>query len=229
MGYLVPIIGAIASAAGTGLSVAGAAETQGAENKVAEQQQMQQQEFAKRGQAVAQQNIQDTSAPVAQKAIQDTAGSQLAKYALAQGQGTGVPSSIPDDPVASARTAGVVDQSNKAGSEEAGLDSYGVNNYLANQPANRQLGVIGTEAGGAAAAAGPEYAQASQAGGALDAAGSGLGMLGQLASLYGIYNKIGGVPSANPAPNIPWYTTYANQPGNSMEQFTNLFNAGGVQ
>lgn len=199
--------------------MAGAANTQRAEEHTAQDELNQQQAFAKKGKGVFDTSVSESGSNVADKQVAQGAGSQLAKYAAMQQSPTGVVSSTPDAPVTQGQTQAVIGQANNAQAQEAGYSNYGLQQYVKNQDANRQLGIIGTEASNEAATMRAKMAQASGAGGPLNLAGSGLGMLGNLAGLYGIYNKMPQL-GAN-ANQVPFTTVAANQPFTSFSDTSN--------
>lgn len=193
MGLALPLIGLAVGAAGTGLQIAGNEETQGAENKAVQDELNTQQQFASKGKGIFQQSVAQSGSDVANQQIQQGTGSQLAKYAMAQGQPTGVPSSVSSDPITQAASDAVVGQQNQAQAVESGLGDYGFQQGIKNQGVNRALNINAADARAWQSTLGPTLQQASQAGAPLGLAGSGLGMLGQLAGLYSIYNQLPGL------------------------------------
>lgn len=199
----------LASAAGTGLSMAGAAETQAAENKVAQNQLNAQENFAKKGKQISQNEISQSGAAPAQQKIDQGAGQQLAKYIALQQSPTGGVSSVMNSPVVQATTDNVIGQANQAGARMQGYNTFNNQQRSLEEETGRQLNVLGGQAGAIARAEPAQLSQASTAGAPLQMAGSGVSMLGQLASLFGIYNKLGafgntgtGFVNANAAPSV---------------------------
>lgn len=224
------IVGALGSLAGTGVSMAGAAKTQSAENDVAQNQLNQQEAFAKKGQQIFQSNVDQQPVAQANANIKTGAGNALSQYLAAQqgGPQTAAPTSVAGDPLAAARTQQVVGQGDEAASQLQGFSNMDLQRYLGNQQTNRDLSVLGAESSFAGGTLGPMMQTASTTGAPLQAAGSGISALSNLAALYGMYNYGKQPASTGVGPGVGGYSginTMSNSSGTMpFSTFSNLLN-----
>ncbi len=195
------IIGAVASAAGTGVSIAAAKASQERMNR------------AVRDQITAAEGFQRQATPEFKRSLGDS-GADAAKRALAIGQESALrgyrevqssfpstaPSPILSDALVNARTQARIGQANQS---QAALQGYGnltLQQILANQRAQQNLGVISGLAGSRSAITPYLLQGAQQQGQSLAAVGSLLGTAGSLAGVYGsLYPYL----QESPKPNSP--------------------------
>lgn len=188
------------AAAGTGLSVAGAQQSQSAMNDKAKAELINQQGYSQRSKAAFDNSVTQATPDVAKKNIDTGAASSLANYINLQQQPTGSQGSSYTDPVTQAKTSATIGQSNQARSALQGYSTWAMDDYLKNLAVKQQQSIIGQEAGLSAGVLPLELQQASQAGAGLQAGGSALSSLGSLAGLYGVYGGLNKTPK-----NLPSY------------------------
>lgn len=180
----------LAVLAGTGLSVAGAAETANQQNQDVSNVIAQENAFSNQAKPIYSQNLnQSTPAAVTGQLNTDQAKA-LANYAQVQQQPmtTAAPAapSTPGSVTANLREKAAVGQQNEAASQLAAYGQQATDQSVRNQQTGNQLGVINQEAANAAALL-PIELQTADSGAPLQAGGS---LLSSLGGLYGTYSAI---------------------------------------
>lgn len=214
------LLGVAASAAGTGLSMAASAEDQAAMNKAADASLAQQQGYADKAKSAFQESLSQSTPDVAKQTINDQTATSLAQYAMQQQQPTGFMSASQQTPMDQAQSQAVIGQGNMARAAMQGYPAWSTQQYLKNLGANQLLGNLGAESSFAAGALPLQMQQASQVGAPLALAGSGLGALGSLAGLYGVYSGL------NRGSTNQFGYVNANAPPSQFQVPTSQYNAG---
>ena len=189
-----PLIAGLAvSALGTGLGVAGSAESNKAANNAANQELALQQQYAKQGQKAFGQSFAQSTPQAVQKQIGQGEQHALADYAAANQNkvpalslSTGNPQA---DSAEGAQVQQKIGQQNQAAASLQGYSSSQLAQYIKDLQAQTQLGQIGTFARNQNQYVYPlQLQQAGQSGSTLSGIGSLLSSLGGLGSIYGAVN-----------------------------------------
>lgn len=194
-------IAAALAVAGTGTQIAANNQTQSAMNQATQQQINAQNDYAKKGQQVFQQSL-DQSTPQAAKQ-QIGQGQQQAAQSIANAQSIPLTAQQPSfGNVNTAQESARQGLSNNAASNYFGQSNFGLQQYLKDLQAQSQFGVIGGQSGQSARNFGSNLSAASQAGNNLGALGSLLGTGGSVLGSYAAsqapqqtgFNQIGNYP-----------------------------------
>ncbi len=179
-------IGTIASAAGTGISIANARATQQRMNDIVNRQTQAAQEFQRQATPEFEKSLGASGAEASRRALDVGQGAALAGYqGLHSLPPTSAPSPLLSDALVNARTTARIGQSDQAQAALQGYGNLASQQFLANQRANQNLGVISGMAGSRSAIT-PYLLQGAQNQGQnLAAVGSLLGTAGSLAGVYG--------------------------------------------
>lgn len=211
MGLLLPLIALAGTAAGTGLSMAGNAQSARAMNNTANDELIRQQEFSKKGGQIYQQNLnQNVGVGNAQEQMGQGANHASALYQALQNAQTGGNSSglTALNPQTQAQLQGRTGQSNDASSALQGYNSWQTQQGLGNQLAGTKLGVNTTQSQADAANLPFLLQGAGRAGESLQGLGSLFSTIGMGAGLLKGLNGLG--QTAN-APRIdPGVSGYQN-------------------
>jgi len=199
------LVGVAASAAGTGLSMAGAAESRDRMNRTIEQQLAAQQQFQRQASPVFQQSLQESTPQRVQSQIDLGSQSASEMYNRLRSLPTGT-SSLPTDDRTQSQTQQKIQQQQGA---QAGLQGYQASSlaqWLKDLETRNQLGIISNLSQGQANITGPLLNYAQQAGAGLAGVGSLLGTGGSLLGMWGAL-KSGqqqqGSPGHPPTDNSP--------------------------
>lgn len=193
------VAGLLASLAGTGLGIAGSAESQGAMNDAANAELMRQSQYNKQGQQAFQQSLSQSTPQAAKKQLGEGQQQALQEYTKVQktpstystGGGNDVSKAASDSVV-----QGKTQLSNQAAAPLQAYDAYSLAQQIKDMQAQSQLGQIGSFARQSESVLPLEMQQAGQKGSTLSGIGSILGTLGGLTSLYGATRPqtVGGAP-----------------------------------
>jgi len=188
-----------ATAAGTGMSIAGADAQADQMNQRTADTIARESQLAQKNKAIEQKNLQASTAPKAQQAIDKSAADSMLKYQQVNSLPMTASSPAPNTPATivdtarNAQTKSIQD----AAAKMAGYGSFATNQSIADQDVRNQLGVNNFNAQQIGATL-PVGLQTADAGNGLDAMGKLLGTAGQMAGAYGTYSKY-----ANAIPKKP--------------------------
>lgn len=186
-----------ATAAGTGMSIAGADAQADQMNQRTADTIARESQLAQKNKPLADQNLQASTAPKAQKAIDKSAADSMLKYQQVNNLPLTASSPAPNTPATivdtarNAQTKSIQD----AAAKMAGYGGWTTNQSIADQDVRNQLGVNNFNAQQIGAML-PVGLQTADAGNGLDAMGKLLGTAGQLAGAAGIYSKYANIPKA---------------------------------
>jgi hypothetical protein len=199
IGTIATLGGLALSAAGTGVSIANAAATQKRMNDIIRSQVAASEEFQKQASPEFEKSLGASGAEAAKRALASGEQEALQGYREVSGVPTTAPSPFLQDSLINARVQARVGQSQQANAALQGYQNVGLQQFLANQRANQNLGIISGLAGSRAAIT-PFLLQGAQNQGQnLAAVGSLLGTAGSLAGVYGaLYPYL-----QNPSPQPP--------------------------
>ena len=199
------IAGLALSAAGAGVGIANARATQERMNEVVKQQLQSAEGFQQQATPEFQKSLGATGAEASKRAI--VAGSQEALQGykdVASLPETTAASPILSDALVNARTQARVGQSQQANAALQGYQNLTLQQFLANQRAQQNLGVIGGLAGSRAAITPYQLQGEQNRGQQLASVGSLLGTAGTLAGVYGqLYPYLNPPPAQPPAQKGP--------------------------
>ncbi len=195
-------IGLALSAAGTATSMANARATQRRMNDVVRQQIASGEEFQQRATPEFQKSLGASGSEAAMRALVTGQGEALQGYRDIQANSpTAAPSPILSDALVNARTQARIGQSNQANAALQGYGNLTLQQVLANQRAQQNLGVISGLAGSRSEITPYLLQGAQQQGQNLAAVGSLLGTAGSLAGVYGsLYPYLNQPPPAGSPP-----------------------------
>lgn len=204
------------SAAGAGAQMAGAANSRSAMNAQVAAEAARQKGYQDQAGKVFDESLQQSTPLTARQQMgqgEDRANAEYKKLeSLPMGTSTAPFQSGTSGQVLN---AGRTQQSNQAQARLQGYTEWDLQQAIKNMSANRQLGVIGTNAHRSAGVSPYEIQQASHAGDTLSGIGSLLGLagttVGALGGLSGMGSAAGVGAGVNPN-NIPITTIMANQP-----------------
>lgn len=194
------LAGVAASAAGTGMGVAGNAEAQSKMNQVRTAEVKRESDLQDQANSVFQKRLSTAGADTAKKQVDTGAAQRQSVYnALKQSTdptvGTPLPADNPnpvvDDATSSANTIAAkrgnawTTLGSEAASKEGGYQDQATDQAVSNADANRRLGVIGNEASGWARVFPTELEVAGHAGDALSGWGQLVSALGSAAGMAG--------------------------------------------
>lgn len=179
-------LGALASLAGTGVSIAAARQARDRMNDVVRQQLQAAQGFQEQATPEFGRSLGSSGAVSARRDL--VGGEQTALQGYRDIQGlppTTAPSPFLGDSLVNVRTRARIDQANEAQAALQGYQNLALQQALANQRAQQNLGVISGLAGSRAEITPYLLQGAQQQGQNLAAVGSLLGTAGSLAGVYG--------------------------------------------
>lgn len=189
MGYET-LIGLALAAAGTGASMAASAQARDDMNRSMRASLRQQEQFKKQATPVFEDSLQQGGADASRR--QMGAGRDQALDLYRELNALPLSSVTSPLPVDEGRLQGAVQQQQDAASNVQGLNWWALQQWLKNQQANNQLGVISNLAGSSASMAEPLAKLAGQRSANLAGIGSLLSTAGNLASIYGAIQPKGG-------------------------------------
>jgi len=200
IGTIATLGGLALSAAGTGVSIANARATQQRMNDIVRQQVASAEGFQRQATPEFTKSLGESGAEASRRALATGEQSALQGYREVSGFPTTAPSPFLEDALVNARTQARVGQSQEAQAALQGYQNMAVQQFLANQRANQNLGIISGLAGSRAAIT-PFLLQGAQNQGQnLAAVGSLLGTAGSLAGVYGQLYPYLNPPPAQPQP-----------------------------
>lgn len=174
-------VGILASAAGTGVSMSAASKSRRDMDSEVRRNLATQELYKGQAQPIFNQSLNEAKVKPQQQLV--AAGEQAAAQRYAQANALyGQQGVVPYD---ATRAAGQIAQASDAQSRAQGYQSAAMDNWLRNQWAQQQLGVIGNLASSTAGVAPILTQLAGQRSSALGAAGSLLSTAGGLAGMYG--------------------------------------------
>lgn len=179
-------LGVLASAAGTGVSIAAARDAQRRMNNVVRNQLAAAEEFQKQATPEFERTLGASGARAASQSLVEGERSALSSYQDLQAQPpTTAASPILGNSLVNVRNQAKIDQANRAQAAVQGYGNMALQSWLAQQRGQQNLGVISNLAGSRAAIT-PSLLQSAQAQGQdMAAIGSLLGTAGSLAGVYG--------------------------------------------
>jgi hypothetical protein len=185
MGYT-ELIGLALAAAGAGTSIAASKQSRDAMNEQVNSSLLQQQQFQQQATPIFQQSLAQSGPKVAGQQVAQGAQDARSLYdAVSKVPNAGSTSPLPVD---TQRLSGQVNQARDAGAQQQGYSNFALQQWLKNQEANRNLGVIGNLSTSANANTGILTQLAGQKSAGMAGIGSLLGTAGNLASIYGAVN-----------------------------------------
>lgn len=214
MPYLM-IPAAIATLAGTGLSIAGQEESKSAMNDAAQAELTRQQGYGKKGQGVFQESLAKSTPGAARQQMQQGQQQALNEYAKVQDVPSSVMPSGSADPTADKVVQARTGMSNQASAGMQGYNAFDVAQLIKDLQARTQLGQIGSFAGASEGVLPLEMQQASQKGSTLSGVGGILNSLGGLGMMgAGVSQPSGGGMGGFTTPGGgPAWSGYVNQGG----------------
>jgi len=200
IGTIGTILGLATSAAGAGLSIANAQATQKRMNDIVRQQVAAAEGFQRQATPEFEKSLGSSGAEASRRALAMVEQSALAGYKEVGGVPTTAPSPFLENALVNARVQARVGQSQQANADLQGYQNMAVQQFLANQRAQQNLGVISGLAGSRSAIT-PYLLQGAQNQGQnLAAVGSLLGTAGSLAGVYGSLYPYLQQPATPPPP-----------------------------
>lgn len=182
----IEIAGLAASLAGTGAGIASSQLEKGAMEDKAKQEFARQQEYQNQAKQVFARSLSESKAPVAQQQIKIGQDKQASLYKSLQAVPLGGSvAALPQDSQSVGRDQATMALSNASRAANTGYNELPLQQWLSNQNANQKLGAIGSIAGQSAGVLPYELQSAQNSWSGLAGAGSLLGSLGSLASIYG--------------------------------------------
>lgn len=201
------VLGLALSLAGTGAGIAAASDAQGAMNDQVKNSLAQQEKFSQQSRPIFQDAVAQTGPVQAQKQISAGDVAALSNYRNAAAAPASTASPIQVD---NGRVQGVVQQAQHTGAQGQGYSNQALQQWLANQQNNNQLGVISNLAHSDAANTGILTQLAGNSSAGLSSIGSLLSTAGGLAGVYGGLKGNPGSTFGKGAYNNPNYMVSPN-------------------
>jgi len=198
------IAGLALTAAGTGLSIANARATQERMNEIVRQQIGAAQAFQSQATPEFQKSLGASGSDAARRQLAIGEQQALGGYRETQGlPPTTAASPILSDALTNVRTQARIEQANQANASLQGYGNLALQQWLANQRAQQNLGVISGLANSQSAITPYLLSGAQQQGQNLAAVGSLLGTAGSLAGVYGSLYPYLNTPQPQPPVGRP--------------------------
>jgi hypothetical protein len=208
--------GLAVAAAGTGLSVAGAQESQHNMNRAVQDELARQQGYQQKGQSLFNQSLQASTPPKAQSQISSGQEAALGNYQklAALPLGGDVTTAFPIGDKAIAQNVNdYISQRQQAGSYLQGLGQYGTDQYVKDILANARLGINAANAGFSQSVLPLEIGAAQHSGADLAGIGQLLSAVGGTAATAGAIGGLGGsTPAGTAAAPVSVGSPYAVDP-----------------